>query len=252
MQQRSHYSIDDIKRSFTPERRWEEIQGDFFFFLIYRPLSFYITPIFLRLGVSPTAATLFGGVLALTMATVAWRGGEYAYLGVAILGLCVHLMDGVDGNIARTTGRSSNLGASLDCLVDRTYYCLLLLSMGLLVDHTGGGVLGDRALEFSLALPVLVLLHRVMRDHYRLNSREDAFFSSEIPARLSAKDTFLIAVVGMENLYVFAIAIGGALGVLDWILVGAGVYVVLIFIGAIVVTLRKAAADDAATDDPQP
>lgn len=245
MNPRNRYNLDDIRRSYTPERRWEEIEGDFLFFLIYRQLSFYVTPVFLRLGVSPTIATLFGGVLAVAMATVAWRGGETAYLGVAALGLCVHLMDGVDGNIARTTGRSSSLGASLDCLVDRTYHCLLFLSMGFLVENAGGGMFGDHAVAFSLTLPVLVLLNRVIRDNYRLRTREESYFSSEVPERLSARDAFLIAVVGMENLYIFAIAIGGAFGVLDWILLIAAVYVVLIFIGAISVTLAKAAADDA-------
>jgi len=243
------YSIDEIRRSYTPERRWEEIEGDFLFFLIYRQLSFYATPIFLRLGISPTAATLFGGALAILMTVVAWGGGDQAYLGVAFIGFCVHLMDGVDGNIARTTGRSSSLGASLDCLVDRSYYCLLIVSMGFLVEHTGGGVLGDRALEFSLVLPLLVLLHRVIRDNYRLRSREESYFSSEIPDQISAKDAFLIAVVGMENLYIFAIAIGGFYGVLDWVLVGVAVYVVIIFLGAIGMTLAKAASDDAAAKE---
>jgi len=252
VQQRTRYSIADIRRSYTPLQRWEEIEGDFPFFLIYRQLSFYLTPIFLWLRISPTVATLFGGGLALSMAFVAWRGGEFAYLGVAALGFCVHLMDGVDGNIARTTGRTSNLGASLDCLVDRTSFCLLIVSMGFLVEHAGGGVLGDRALELSLALSVLVLLQRVIRDNYRNRSREESYFSSEVPERVSAKNAFLIAVVGLENLYVFAIAIGGTFGVLDRVLVGTAVYVAIIFLGAIASTLRKAAADDAAAKDPNP
>ena len=250
MQPRTRYTIDDIRSSYTPEHRWAEIEGEFLSYLLYRQISFFITPIFLRLRVSPTAATLFGGLLAVAMAIVAWRGGEYAYLGVAALGLCVHLMDGVDGNIARTTGRTSSLGASLDCLVDRSYYCLLFLSMGFLVEHTGGGLFGDHALVLSLALSVLVLLHRVVRDDYRMRSRGDSYFSSEIPERLSATDAFLIAFVGMENIYVFAIAIGGALGALDRVLLGMAIYVVIIFIGAIAMTLRKAMTDDATASKP--
>lgn len=252
MQQRTRYTLAEIRRSYTPQHRWEEIEGDFPSFLIYRQLSFYVTPIFLWLRVSPTVATLFGGALAVSMAYVAWRGGEFAYLGVAALGFGVHLMDGVDGNIARTTGRTSSLGASLDCLVDRAYFCLLIVSMGFLVEHAGGGVLGDRALSLSLALTVLVLLHRVIRDDYHKRSREESYFSSEIPERVSAKDAFLIAIVGLENLYVFAIAIGGAFGVLDRVLLGVAVYVAIIFVGAILLTLQKAAADDAAANGPNP
>jgi len=245
VQPRTRYSLDDIRSSYTPEHRWEEIEGEFVAFLLFWKMSFYVTPIFLRLGISPTAATLFGGLLAVAMAIVAWRGGEYAYLGVAALGLCVHVMDGVDGNIARTTGRTSSVGALLDCLVDRSYYCLLFLSLGLLVEHAGGGLFGDRAVELSLALPILFLLNRVVRDNYRLRTRSESYFSATIPERISALDAVLIAFAGMESIYVFAIAIGGALGALDWVLLGIAVYVAIIFIGAIALTLRKAMADDA-------
>ena len=40
----------------------------------------------------------------------------------------------------------------------------------------------------------------------------------------------LIALAGLENLYVFAVAIGGAFGVLDAVLVGIGVYVLAVFV----------------------
>jgi phosphatidylglycerophosphate synthase len=233
--------LADVRRSYTLEKAWTELEGELPVYLIYRPLSFPVSWALLRLGVPILAVTLCSGVLACTMVTLAWRGGPHAFWAVAALGFCFHVLDCVDGNMARTAGRSSNLGGLIDGLIDMTYWALLFLSMGFLVEHAGGGVLGDRAVAFGLGLAVIVLLNRQTRDNFALNfSRSGAtYFKSEIPERLTLVDKLLIGVVGLENLYVFAIALGGVFGVLDWVLVGVGVYVVAIFIGAMAMTLAK-------------
>ena len=50
--------------------------------------------------------------------------------------------------------------------------------------------------------------------------------------------------MSLENVYAFAIALGGALGPPDVVLAGMGVYVVLISTGAVIETLSQAAAAD--------
>ena len=108
------YSLADIKRSYTPEKAWAEMQGELPCYLIYRPLSFYPSWLLLRLGVPIMAVTLSSGVLALVMAFLAWQGRPWAWLAVVASGFCFHVLDCVDGNMARTTGRFSRLGALLD------------------------------------------------------------------------------------------------------------------------------------------
>lgn len=230
-----------MRRSYTPEKAWAELEGELPAYLIYRPLSFPVSWVLLRLGVPILAVTLGSGVLAAVMLGLAVRGGTSAHLAVAALGFCFHVLDCVDGNMARTSGRSSNLGGLVDGLIDMTFWVLLFLSTGLLVEHAGGGVLGDRAVAFSLGLAVIVLLNRQTRDNFALNfSRSGAtYFKDEIPEKLSLADKLLIGVVGLENTYVFAIALGGGFGVLDWVLVAMGVYVVAIFIGAMTMTFAK-------------
>lgn len=228
------------------------MEGELPCYLIYRPLSFYVTPPLLHLRVPILAVTLASGVLALLMVAAAWRGGEHAYLVVAALGLGFHLLDCVDGNMARTTGKSSRLGGLIDGAVDMSFWVLLFLSLGLLVEHAGGGVLGDRAVELSMGLAILVLLNRQTRDNFAVMFSQAAYASSKKPEYLSLKDKLLIAVVGLENLYVFGIALGGALGGLDWVLVGIAVYVVLIFVGAMILTFSKAAAADRTTSSSGP
>ena len=80
------YTLADVKASYSPAKAWAEMQGDFPCYLIYRPISFLLTPPLLRLGVPVTGVTLFALVVALAMVTLAWRGGPFAYLGVAGLG----------------------------------------------------------------------------------------------------------------------------------------------------------------------
>ncbi|MAI81075.1 MAG: hypothetical protein CL917_19195 [Deltaproteobacteria bacterium] len=234
------YSLAEIKRSYTPEKAWAEMQGELPSYLIYRPISFYVTLPLLWLGVPIIAVTLSSGVAALLMVGLAWQGVAGAGLAVAGLGFSFHVLDCVDGNMARTTGRFSRFGALLDGTIDMTFWCLLFLSTGLLVEHQGGGLFGDRAVAFSLVLAVLVLLNRQTRDNFSVQNADATYFTDEIPDRLSWGDRVMILIVGLENLYIFAIAGGTLLGGLDWVLLGMGVYVALIFIGALALTFRKA------------
>ena len=241
-----------MKASYTPEKAWAEMQGDLPCYLVYRPLSFYLTPLFLRLGVPVTGVTLLSLGIALTMTFFAWRGGAGAYWVVAGLGFLYHVMDCVDGNMARTTGRTTKLGGILDGTIDMSFWCMLLFSLGLLVDHDGGGVLGPHAIAFSLGIAVVLLLNRQTRDSFAAQSAEATYFRDEIPERIGWTDRLLMAVVGLEFVYVFAIAIGGLLGVLDRVLVGIGVYVALISAGALYMTFAKAAAMDRSTSSSDP
>jgi phosphatidylglycerophosphate synthase len=236
-----------VRRSYSAEKRWSELQGELPAFLIYRPLSFYLALPLLRLRVPVLAVTLASGGVALGMIWVAWRGGPYAHWGVAALGFAFHVLDCVDGNMARTTGQLSKLGGLLDGFIDMVFWCLLFLSIGLLVEHAGGGVLGGRAAEIGLGLAVLVLLNRATRESYAARYGDTTYFRSEIPEHLGFADRLLIGVVGLESTYVYAIALGGHFGVLDRVLVGIAVYVLLIFFGALYMTFAQAVRDDEAS-----
>lgn len=228
------------------------MQGDLPAYLVYRPLSFYLTPPLLRLGVPVVAVTFFSLAIALVMTAVAWIGGPAAYLGVAFLGFAYHVLDCTDGNMARTTGQVTKLGAILDGTFDMSFWCLLLFSLGLLVADAGGGLFGDHAVAFSLGLGVLLLLNRQTRDNFALQNREATYFTSEIPERVSWPDRAMMVFVGLEFVYVIAIAIGGVLGRLDWVLAGIGVYVTVIFVGALYMTFAKAAEIDRTTSSSGP
>ena len=246
------YSLADIKRSYPPEKAWAEMQGDLPCYLIYRPISFYVALALLWLRVPILAVTFSSAAVALAMVTVAWRGGTSAWLGVVGLGFAFHVLDCTDGNMARTMGRSSRLGALLDGTIDMAFWCLLFLSTGLLVGHQGGGIFGQGAVEFSLGLAVLVLLNRQTRDNFTVQNADVSYFRQEIPERLRFRDRLVMAFVGLEFLYIVAIAAGALLGGLDWVLLGMGVYVALIFLGALFLTFSKAHRLDQPTSSSDP
>lgn len=221
-------TVAEVRRSYSESKRWEEWSGELPALLIFRPISFWVTPWFVRLGVSPVAVSLWSGVASLVMVAAASSGGPWAYAVVAAAGFVYQVLDCVDGNVARVTGRTSALGELLEVLIGQAYWALLFLSLGLLVEHAGGGVFGDRAVAISLGLAITVLLHRVTRNH--VEHRFGKSFVEETPSRAPSPGQWLLATLaGLENLYVFAIAIGGWLGALDRVLAAIAIYVVGVF-----------------------
>jgi phosphatidylglycerophosphate synthase len=228
----------DVLESYTPEKRWTELEGDFPSFVLYRPLSFLLTPMAVALGVSPMFVTLTSAGIALCMPVIASRGGAHAYLWVAALAFLAHVLDCLDGNIARTTKRASKLGELTDGFVDACFWTLYLASIGLLVDR--GPQLAGHGLELALSSALLVILHRHLRESYASSFGERAEFTTVAPARLGMLAIVRIVVISFERLYVFALLAGGAVGRLDLVLLCIAGYVAAIFVGALAVTFGAA------------
>ncbi|MEJ2862114.1 CDP-alcohol phosphatidyltransferase family protein [Actinomycetospora flava] len=71
-----------------------------------------------RRGVSPTAVTVVGGVVAVAVGAVAALGGRWPLLAAALV-VVVAVLDGVDGAVAQLTDSSTAWGRVVDQLVDR-------------------------------------------------------------------------------------------------------------------------------------
>ncbi|MEM1335676.1 MAG: CDP-alcohol phosphatidyltransferase family protein, partial [Actinomycetota bacterium] len=69
--------------------------------------------------IHPIAVSAIGLAASLGAAVAAWRGAIVASVGLWLLG---RLLDGVDGAIARASGRQSDLGGLLDFLFDTVGY----------------------------------------------------------------------------------------------------------------------------------
>jgi len=84
-----------------------------------RPVSQAMTRILLRWpGARPWQATLLAALLGVAMALALFLGGATGLIAGAILFQLASIVDGVDGEIARATFRSSARGAMLDSVTD--------------------------------------------------------------------------------------------------------------------------------------
>lgn len=78
--------------------------------------------------VHPTAITLLAGAAGLACALAAWCGLHPLALGLWLLN---RALDGLDGTVARASGRQSDLGGYLDIMLDVLVYAAVPLGLAL-------------------------------------------------------------------------------------------------------------------------
>lgn len=95
-----------------------------------RPISQRMTWLVLAIpGVRPIHVTIFNALLAVPMVLFLLFGGHSGLILGAILFHAASVLDGVDGEMARVTFRTSPEGATLDSLVDMTTNFLFVLGL---------------------------------------------------------------------------------------------------------------------------
>ena len=124
--------LELVKQSYTPEKRAYDKRHQPFGYFVWRPISFYITVLFLKLGFSANQVTLLG-VAAFALGLVAFTTGGHAFVLLGVVAYSVYtLLDYVDGNVARIRGTSSYFGMFLDGAVSRIVraFFYLCISIG--------------------------------------------------------------------------------------------------------------------------
>jgi CDP-L-myo-inositol myo-inositolphosphotransferase len=87
--------------------------------LVNRPISQAMSRLLLRVpGINPFQATALAGLLAVAMLASLMFGGAPGLIWGGVFYQLASIVDGVDGEIARATYRSSRTGAMADSLVD--------------------------------------------------------------------------------------------------------------------------------------
>jgi len=109
------YSLRDIKNAYNQKKDWEK-QFPVSYYM-FRPLSFYIAYIVLRLTTLPSSVAWVGFSLGLVGCGALLFLKELSiFPGIVLLILCA-LSDAVDGNVARTTHSVTYYGKLLDGLL---------------------------------------------------------------------------------------------------------------------------------------
>lgn len=115
-----------VMQSWTPQavrsyqaRTANRAHDGFYSTFVVRKLSKPLTALSVQLGLSPNVITIISLIIALASA-VLFATGTYALIVIAAVALQLSLIvDCVDGEVARATGRFSKVGAWLDASTDR-------------------------------------------------------------------------------------------------------------------------------------
>ena len=142
-----------------------------------RPVSRVLSALLLRIpGIQPIHAPIGSALLTTMMFAALALGGEAGLIAGGLLFHVASVFDGVDGEIARATFRTSRLGAVLDSLIDMATNALFIIGATL-----------NLAARDPLALPVgawgLFLLLAGLVAISRSASRDERPFSMDVVKR---------------------------------------------------------------------
>jgi CDP-L-myo-inositol myo-inositolphosphotransferase len=125
-----------------------------------RPISQRLTWLALAIpGIRPVHVTIFNGALAVVMFAVLLIGGHAGLFAGGILFQAASIIDGVDGEMARATFRSSASGATMDSVVDIATNLLFVFALTVnlaLRDHDAIGWIGGWAVTLSILGGMLI------------------------------------------------------------------------------------------------
>ncbi len=146
-------TLAQVVASYDAQKAQRERHGEWAAAFFYRPLSFLLTPLCARLGLTPSMISCLVFLAALAPLWLVFDLREQAYLWVGIIGIGIGILDCLDGNLARVLNAASAQGAYLDFLADILVRLSLYLCTGLMID------LGpERAEIFSGWASVVALL----------------------------------------------------------------------------------------------
>ncbi len=86
-------------------------------------------------AIHPTSVTVMAAVVGVAAAGAAWRSAFVLAIGLWAVN---RVLDGLDGTLARITGRQSDLGAYLDIVLDHVVYVAVPLGLALALDTSVG------------------------------------------------------------------------------------------------------------------
>jgi phosphatidylglycerophosphate synthase len=221
---RYRQAFGEVRRSYTPEKARDEAHNDFIAFLLYRPLSFVLTPFFLRAGWSADAVTALGGLCSAGMLVAAFAAGRHGCAMVIAIGLLIQVLDCVDGNVARVTRRSSPVGGFLDGLCTMLFWTLYFCSVGVLAAANGSGWVGRHGREIGFVLAALMFAQRSTEDAFTEISRERVRWEPPLPAALPRFDLKRWAKTAEQLLAFGGLFIAGVLHAIPVFLAGLALY----------------------------
>lgn len=180
--------------------------------LVNRPISQAITRLLLRFpGVTPFHATTVSALFAVAMIGALVFGGAPGLLAGGVLFQLASIVDGVDGEIARATFRSSEKGAMVDSMVDAATNVGFLagLNINLWIQGNGLVAIAGSAGLGMMALGLFLIGQRARRS-------DDAFTFDGVKSHFQAHRSWLSQMLiwlTMRDFFALAWLVGIVAGV---------------------------------------
>jgi CDP-alcohol phosphatidyltransferase-like enzyme len=97
----------------------------------YRRIGFRMARFFARLGMTPSAVTLLGGLFGILAGHLYYYGDLRLNLLGMLLHVCANVLDNADGQLARLTNSQSRKGRIIDSVVDHVIFISVYAHLGL-------------------------------------------------------------------------------------------------------------------------
>lgn len=123
-------TIAEIRSKYSEERRKADRDNPWLYFVV-RPISFYPTWLFLRLGISANQTTLIGFIISIAGCIFLVFGSYWATIvGATLLNIGV-LLDVIDGNVARYSNSCTKYGEYIDRMASAIITPLMFITIGI-------------------------------------------------------------------------------------------------------------------------
>lgn len=127
------YSYNQITQAYTSKKKnmstlWARCFS--------RPLSFPITYVLINLGISANIVSIMSILVVIMACVLLSFKGFYSTLSGVIMILMWHVLDCVDGNIARVKNESSYIGEFVDAVSGYTASTFVFIATGMAAYHT--------------------------------------------------------------------------------------------------------------------
>jgi len=206
---------------------------------INRPISRAFSYFALKApGIRPIHGTFAAATLGLAMAVCLFAGGENGLIAGAILFQLASIVDGVDGEIARATFRTSKTGATLDTATDATTNFAFIAGVsanllqrgdetaawagfgGLALLATGLAIIGTLSMRGGGALSFDMLKNQAKASPSRV---------MQILAKITSRDVYALA---LALLIIAGLAVPA--------LIGFAIAIAVWFVSALILLARRA------------
>ncbi|MDP6708569.1 MAG: CDP-alcohol phosphatidyltransferase family protein [Alphaproteobacteria bacterium] len=243
-------AIADVVRAYRGAKSREELFGEWGAAVCYRPFSFLLTPWAVAVGLGPTTVTVLSFLVVLALPLLALLGGGQGHLALSLGAIAVGILDCVDGDIARVTGRISRFGQYCDFIVDVLYRPIMYGAVGVLIQAGVGtagdlGWLGRQALALGILAALLAITARLSRVYVERWPEEanpyDKPVEGEAPPKRGLLGLVFPFISGLDHLLPFFVLVAGASGQLEWVLVWLLAYSALDFLYTEYAILRRLA-----------